>query len=140
MIEALCTTSRTLYDVDNHGERWRKESLAAVLPALLLRTTDPALRRRVLEQSDNEQLAALADQGVVTVADLPVILDTHRPTPGLIIGTLLHPHVGRLDLQCDVVLSPSTGNRLFLYRPQPGTDAAERLEFLRVLGHQTFTT
>ncbi|GAA0280087.1 helix-turn-helix transcriptional regulator [Streptomyces polychromogenes] len=54
--------------------------------------------------------------------------------------TLLHPHVGRLDLQCDVVLSPSTGNRLFLYRPQPGTDAAERLEFLRVLGHQTFTT
>ncbi|MCQ8774294.1 helix-turn-helix transcriptional regulator [Streptomyces telluris] len=52
---------------------------------------------------------------------------------------LLHPRAGRLDLQCDVVLSPNTGNRLFLYRPQPGTDAAERLAFLHVLGNQSFT-
>ncbi|MBB4984336.1 helix-turn-helix transcriptional regulator [Streptomyces nymphaeiformis] len=54
--------------------------------------------------------------------------------------TIIHPRAGRLDLQCDVVLSPNTGNRLFLYRPQPGTDAAERLEFLRVVGSQTFAT
>ncbi|MGW8764280.1 helix-turn-helix transcriptional regulator [Streptomyces sp. NPDC055815] len=53
--------------------------------------------------------------------------------------TILHPRAGRLDLQCDVVLSPNTGNRLFLYRPQPGTDAAERLAFLHVVGNQTFT-
>ncbi|WP_058043851.1 hypothetical protein [Streptomyces roseifaciens] len=53
--------------------------------------------------------------------------------------TLLHPRAGRLDLQCDVVLSPNTGNRLFLHRPQPGTDAAERLAFLHVVGNETFT-
>ncbi|WP_424890188.1 hypothetical protein [Streptomyces sp. XH2] len=53
--------------------------------------------------------------------------------------TILHPHAGRLDLQCDAVLSPGTGNRLFLYRPQPGTGTAERLESLRVLGNETFT-
>ncbi len=51
---------------------------------------------------------------------------------------LLHPEVGRLDLQCDVVLSPPSGQRLVLFRPQPGTGTAERLEMLRVLGAQRF--
>jgi MmyB-like transcription regulator ligand binding domain len=50
--------------------------------------------------------------------------------------TLDHPQVGRLDLQCDVVLSPPSGQRLVLFRPQPGTGSAERLEMLSVLGVQ----
>ncbi|MFI9237022.1 hypothetical protein [Streptomyces sp. NPDC053079] len=54
--------------------------------------------------------------------------------------TLLHPRAGRLDLQGDAVLSPNTGNRLFLYRPQPGTDAAERLTFLHGVDNETFTS
>lgn len=52
--------------------------------------------------------------------------------------TLTHPQVGRLDLQCDVVLSPPTGQRLVLFRPQPGTGTAERLDLLRVLGPRSF--
>jgi transcriptional regulator with XRE-family HTH domain len=51
---------------------------------------------------------------------------------------LVHAQVGRLDLQCDVVISPPTGQRLVLFRPQPGTDAGDRLDMLRVLGTQTF--
>ncbi|MFE0762429.1 helix-turn-helix transcriptional regulator [Streptomyces smyrnaeus] len=54
--------------------------------------------------------------------------------------SVLHSQAGRLDLQCDVVLSPVTSKRLFLYRPQPGTETAERLEFLRVLGTQSFAS
>jgi transcriptional regulator with XRE-family HTH domain len=50
--------------------------------------------------------------------------------------TLQHPHAGRLDIQCDVVLSPGTGHRLVMFRPQPGTETAERIDFLRVLGSQ----
>jgi transcriptional regulator with XRE-family HTH domain len=51
---------------------------------------------------------------------------------------LIHPEVGRLDLECDVVLSPPSGQRLVLFRPQPGSGAGERLEMLDVLGTQTF--
>ncbi|MCP9211523.1 hypothetical protein [Streptomyces cucumeris] len=95
VVEALCTTSRAFYGVDNRGEEWRKRALATALPALVQRATDPALRRRVLEQADDKQVADLADQGVVTAADLPVILRSHRPTPGLVIGLARHP--GQVD-------------------------------------------
>lgn len=50
---------------------------------------------------------------------------------------LSHPQVGRLDLQCDVVLSPASGQRLVLFRAQPGTGTAERIAILGVLGTQT---
>jgi len=53
---------------------------------------------------------------------------------------LEHPEVGRLDLQCDVVLGPPSRQRLVLFRGQPGTPTAERLELLRVLGAQQFAT
>ncbi|MEU8657338.1 helix-turn-helix transcriptional regulator [Actinoplanes philippinensis] len=49
-----------------------------------------------------------------------------------------HPHVGELDLQCDVVSSPATGHRLILFRPRPGSDAHEQIAFLDVLGNQHF--
>ncbi|MFJ8469619.1 hypothetical protein [Streptomyces swartbergensis] len=91
VIEALCTTSRAFYGVDNRGEESRKQAFAAALPALLQRATKPALRRQLLAQADDKQLADLADQGLVTAADLPVILRTHRPTPGLVIGLARHP-------------------------------------------------
>ena len=49
-----------------------------------------------------------------------------------------HPAVGQLDLQCDVVLSPSTGHRLIIFRPRPGSNAHEQIAFLDVLGNQKF--
>jgi transcriptional regulator with XRE-family HTH domain len=51
---------------------------------------------------------------------------------------LIHPHAGPLDVQCDVVLSSTTGHRLVIFRPQPGSTTAESLEFLKVLGQQKF--
>ncbi|GAA1657761.1 helix-turn-helix transcriptional regulator [Actinoplanes couchii] len=49
-----------------------------------------------------------------------------------------HPLIGELDLQCDVVLSPSSGHRLILFRPRPGSDAHDQIAFLGVLGNQNF--
>lgn len=49
---------------------------------------------------------------------------------------LLHPDVGRLELECDIVISPPSRQRLVLFRPQPGTGTAERLDVLRVVGTQ----
>jgi transcriptional regulator with XRE-family HTH domain len=52
--------------------------------------------------------------------------------------TLVHPQAGRLDVQCDFVLSTTTGQRLVIFRPQPGTTTADSFDFLRVLGEQSF--
>ncbi|WP_159401404.1 hypothetical protein [Streptomyces maremycinicus] len=90
MVEALCSTSVAPHDVAGRGEERRTKALADALPVLLSRVTRPGLRRRLLQQADDKQLAELAGQGVVVAADLPTILRTHRPTPGLVIGLARH--------------------------------------------------
>jgi transcriptional regulator with XRE-family HTH domain len=52
--------------------------------------------------------------------------------------TLVHPHAGQLDVQCDFVLSTTTGHRLVIFRPQPGSATAANFEFLDALGPQSF--
>ncbi|MEE6258764.1 helix-turn-helix domain-containing protein [Plantactinospora sonchi] len=50
---------------------------------------------------------------------------------------LIHPVVGRLDLECENVLGADSGQRLVLFRPQPGTGTDDRLEMLRELHQET---
>ncbi|TDC39364.1 XRE family transcriptional regulator [Micromonospora sp. 15K316] len=51
---------------------------------------------------------------------------------------LNHSHAGRLDVQCDFVLSSTSGQRLVIFRPQPGSGTADSFDFLQVLGQQSF--
>ncbi|NEB75620.1 helix-turn-helix domain-containing protein [Streptomyces sp. SID14478] len=51
----------------------------------------------------------------------------------------VHPVVGVLDLDCEVLLSDDGGQRLVVHSARPGTDTYERLELLRVIGLQDFT-
>ena len=52
--------------------------------------------------------------------------------------TMLHPQVGSIELECEVLLAASGDQKLVLYTARPGTAAAEKLELLRVLGRETF--
>ena len=52
--------------------------------------------------------------------------------------TIIHPVVGRLELSSEVLLDSTGEQSLVLYTARPGTDAAERLELLRVLGREKF--
>ncbi|MEU6394886.1 helix-turn-helix transcriptional regulator [Streptomyces sp. NPDC046939] len=51
----------------------------------------------------------------------------------------LHPVVGTLDLDCEVLLSDGHDQQLIVHSARPGTDTYERLELLRVIGLQDLT-
>ncbi|MEV5434706.1 helix-turn-helix transcriptional regulator [Streptomyces sp. NPDC052682] len=50
-----------------------------------------------------------------------------------------HPVVGRLELDCEVLLSHEHHQLLIIHTARPGTDAHERLNLLRVVGLQDLT-
>ena len=49
---------------------------------------------------------------------------------------MVHPEVGSIDLVCEVMVSALNDQRLVVHFPRPGTDAAEKLDLLRVIGAQ----
>jgi len=49
---------------------------------------------------------------------------------------ILHPTVGLLELDCEVLLTPEHDQRLILHTAPPGSETAEKLELLRVIGLQ----
>ena len=53
--------------------------------------------------------------------------------------TILHPQVGAVEVDCEVMLSPDHEQRLIVYTARPGSVAQERLELLRVVGLQDLT-
>jgi hypothetical protein len=55
--------------------------------------------------------------------------------------TFVHPQIGLLELECEVLLSASASGEqsLVLYTARPGTDTGDKLELLRVLGRETFS-
>ncbi|WP_449062836.1 helix-turn-helix transcriptional regulator [Planomonospora algeriensis] len=51
---------------------------------------------------------------------------------------LLHPLVGPVELDCEVLLAPEEDQRLVVFTPPPGSDDVARLELLRVVGGDQF--
>ncbi|WP_280441962.1 helix-turn-helix transcriptional regulator [Nocardia brasiliensis] len=49
---------------------------------------------------------------------------------------ILHPQVGLIETVCETLLTPNAAQRLLVYLPRPGTDAADKLDLLRVIGTQ----
>lgn len=53
--------------------------------------------------------------------------------------TLLHPRVGRLLLDCETLVTPDQGQQLLVLTPADA-ETRERMELLRVLGSEEFST
>ncbi len=51
-----------------------------------------------------------------------------------------HPEVGRLTLDCDVLTVQGADLRIIAYTAKPGTEAAEKLALIRVIGVQALAT
>ncbi|MFF3493649.1 helix-turn-helix transcriptional regulator [Streptomyces sp. NPDC002795] len=58
-----------------------------------------------------------------------------RPSP----KRFLHPVVGVLDLDCEVLVGDGHSQQLVVHSARPGTETYERLELLRVIGLQDLT-
>ncbi|MBI0294556.1 helix-turn-helix domain-containing protein [Streptomyces sp. PRKS01-29] len=88
---------------------------------------DQRLRRLVAElRANSERFAELWDSGAV---------GHHEGSR----KTIDHPRVGPLTLDCDVLTVAGSDLRIVVYTAEPGTEDAERLALLTVLGTQTLT-
>ena len=50
----------------------------------------------------------------------------------------VHPELGAIELSCQTLLDPGQSHSLLVYTATPGSESAEKLELLSVLGAQSF--
>jgi hypothetical protein len=53
-------------------------------------------------------------------------------------GTIDHPDVGLITLDCDTLIVAADDLRIMIYTAEPGTEDSERLALAVVLGTQAF--
>jgi transcriptional regulator with XRE-family HTH domain len=88
---------------------------------------DQQLRRLVAElRAASDRFAELWDSGAVG----------HHETARKVVD---HPHVGPVALDCDMLTVAGSDLRIMIYTAVPGTEDAERLALITVLGTQTLT-
>ncbi|MCI3274349.1 helix-turn-helix transcriptional regulator [Streptomyces cylindrosporus] len=86
---------------------------------------DRQLQRLIAElRTKSERFAELWDEGVVGR------LEASRKT-------IEHPQVGLLTLDCDLLRVDGNDLHILVYSAEPGTEAAEKLQLISVLGTQS---
>ncbi|NUP51812.1 MAG: helix-turn-helix domain-containing protein [Catenulispora sp.] len=114
------------------------ETAAYFLPEDFRRTGENAvadLRVRLAARPDDGRLRALVDElreRSEVFAELWDRYDVKRRRTDH--KTVLHPVVGRITLDCEVMLSPEHDQRLIIHSAPVGTPAHQALALLRVLG------
>ena len=120
--------------------------------------TDPATRARYAPE-EHERLSRLFASGLREMAtrngpgsraaqyaeallplseEFRMLWDAHlvgvRPTQGKL---FMHPELGRLELTCQTLLDPEQSHQLLVYTAVPGSESAEKLQLLSVIGTQS---
>jgi transcriptional regulator with XRE-family HTH domain len=115
---------RRLYpeaDWDRHAR-----SHVAGLRMALARRDDDAEARELLERllTESRHFAELWDEH-----DVRVHLGEEPKA-------MIHPEVGLIELDCQILLSENQAQALLVYTATPGSEAAEKLRLLAVMGRQ----
>ncbi|MCX4694771.1 helix-turn-helix transcriptional regulator [Streptomyces sp. NBC_01408] len=104
--------------------RFEAATVADLRAATARYPADNGLRSLINDlRSHSTDFARLWDTGIVGVHDT----DTK---------TVHHPDAGTLTLDCDVLMVPGSDLRIVAYTAAPGTDTADRLRLLHVIGTQ----
>ncbi len=107
--------------------RHARDHVASLRAVAAARPDDPEPAALVAElRASSEEFARLWDEHEVSL---------RRPSA----KRFLHPLVGLLELDCEVLLSHEHHHMLIVHTARPGTDAYERLQLLRVVGLQDMT-
>jgi len=73
--------------------------------------------------------------------DFARVWDEHEVAlPATTNKRVLHPEVGLLELDCQILTAENQFERLVVFTAAPGTEDAERLAMLSIIGSQTFVT
>lgn len=97
------------------------------------------LRQAAVEHPDDVPLAALVEDLLATSPAFAERWRTgavgrHRSSR----KRIEHPGLGALEVDCDVLEVPGVAVRIVAYSAEPGSESAERLELLRVVGTEAF--
>ncbi|MFC4591970.1 helix-turn-helix transcriptional regulator [Sphaerisporangium corydalis] len=98
------------------------------------------LRATLARRPDDARVAGLVRRLRARSEEFSALWDAHHVAVrrgG--VKRFLHPVVGLLELDCEVLLNPEHDQRLIVYTAQPGSGSYERLELLRVVGLQDLT-
>ncbi|MFF9149394.1 helix-turn-helix transcriptional regulator [Streptomyces sp. NPDC014861] len=118
--------ARTAYPPEEHAY-YSRLHVADLRAAYGRRGGDPASTRLV------ERLRAASEEFATLWAEHEVAVRRHSRM------RVAHPLVGQVDLDCQVLLAPEGEQRLVFFTPPPGTDTADRLALLAVVGTDQFT-
>ncbi|XVV11822.1 helix-turn-helix transcriptional regulator [Actinoplanes sp. CA-131856] len=118
--------TRELYPSEDR-ERQGEIQVADLRAAVAMRPADPLARRLVAAlRAESLEFAALWDRHDVAVRRS----DRKR---------IVHPAVGVIDIDCEVLATARQDQHLLVFTPRPGTDAAGQLALLKVVGRQNLT-
>ncbi|TKA06398.1 helix-turn-helix transcriptional regulator [Actinacidiphila oryziradicis] len=118
--------TRALYPREDH-ERQSQVQVADLRAAVALRPRDPQAAKLVSAlRAASREFDDLWERHDVAVRRS----DRKR---------IVHPTVGIVCIDCEVLATARRDQRLLVFAPRPGSDAAGQLELLRVIGHQNLT-
>ncbi|QFG27223.1 helix-turn-helix transcriptional regulator [Actinomadura sp. WMMB 499] len=113
--------SRRLYAPEDH--------------AFLTRMFASGLREVATLRGPGSRAAHYADLLLVESEEFRVVWGEHevgvRPSE---VKRFVHPEVGALELNCQMLLDPEQSHRLLVYTATPGSESHERLQLLSVIG------
>lgn len=112
--------------------------LADELPRLMAGAVAD-LRATHARRPDDAEVNALIHDLLAVSADFRELWERHDvAVRRRSAKTFVHPQIGPLDVECEILLSASGEQSLVMYTARPGTDTVEKLELLRVIGRETF--
>ena len=114
------TAPQVVWEADEH-ERHERALVSDLRTALIRYPDDPSLRSLLGELQSSDRFAQLWAEGTVV---------EHRFQS----KTFVHPLVGEVTLDCDVLTAIGTDLRIVAYTAEPGTEDASRFDLIRTVG------
>ncbi|QJT03084.1 helix-turn-helix domain-containing protein [Streptomyces asoensis] len=117
---------RLVYPEEDHPRHSRAQA-ARLRAALTVGSGDPRATRIITEL--HERSPEFAD-----VWELQEVAQRYRDSK-----TILHPDLGRIDVDAQVLFTENRAQTLVVMTARPGTESQGKLELLSVIGHQQLT-